>query len=59
MHHLKVINCSVYHLTIYRQKNKIYGKVMSRDVPICNILAICREVLNRENRDILMKIKIH
>ena len=27
----------------------VYGKVMSRDVPICNILAICREVLNYEN----------
>ena len=32
------------------------GEVMSRDVPICNItniLAICREVLNRENREVL------
>ena len=28
-------------------------KVMSRDVPICNILAICREVLNNENREVL------
>ena len=30
----------------------VYGEVMSRDVPICNILATCREVLNRENREV-------
>ena len=29
------------------------GKVMSRDVPICNVLAICREVLNCENLEVL------
>ena len=32
---------------------KLYGKVMSRDVPICNVLAICREVLNCENLEVL------
>ena len=31
----------------------INGKLTSRDVPICNILAICREVLNHENREVL------
>ena len=33
--------------------NKFNGKVMSRDIPICNILAICREVLNCENMEVL------
>ena len=31
----------------------LFGKVMSRDVPICNVLAICREVLNRDNWEVL------
>ena len=32
----------------------IYGKVMSRDVPVHNmILAKCRETLNREKREVL------
>ena len=31
----------------------IYGKGMSRDVPISNVLAICREVLNRDNWEVL------
>ena len=33
--------------------NRMFGKVMSRDVPICNVLAICREVLNCENLEVL------
>ena len=31
------------------------GEVMSRDVPICNTLAICREVLNIEHLEVLQK----
>ena len=31
----------------------IYGKVMSWDIPIGYILALCQEVLNRENREVL------
>ena len=31
----------------------LYGKIMSWDVPICSILAICREALNREIWEVL------
>ena len=40
--------CATTHLS-----DTFNGKVMSRDVPICNILAICRGVLNCENMEVL------
>ena len=47
---LQLAKCCLVQALWFIQK---FGRVMSRDVPICNLLAICREVLNRENREVL------
>ena len=47
------INLKILPQYINKPSGLLYGKVMSRDIPIYNILAICREVLNRKNWEVL------